>query len=158
MALTLRQQKFYTDTVDVWHGPGAAGVPLPTDDNDVVTNIVYNPVASPDLTAVKCMLQTQAEGNLYERPLGRTAFDNIFTLDRCFFEAGTAIKDQDVVRIKTAGHPLLNEYFIVQGEGRERESRGARRGNYKVIQLKRSDAPTVAPGTGYSSGFSSGYR
>lgn len=146
MALTLRQRKFYTDTVDVWHGPGARGVPIPKDANEVVTNIIYNPVGSPDLTGVKCMLQTQMEGNLYERPLGRTAFDNLFTLDRNFFEAGTDIQDQDVVRITTVSvpvHPLFEQYFIVQGEGRERRNRGARRANYKMLQLKRTSPPTV---------------
>ncbi|MCH8884158.1 MAG: hypothetical protein IIA41_11770, partial [SAR324 cluster bacterium] len=102
-------------------------------------NLSYKPVGTPDQTAVRCMLQTAIEGNRYERPLGRTAFDNIFTLDRCFFEASVIINDQDVVRITTSTtppHPLFEEYFIVQGAGVIRESRGRRKGNYRLIQLK----------------------
>ena len=87
------------------------------------------------------MLQTQLEGNNYISPLGRTAFDNIFTLDRLFVEQSVSISDQDVVRVKTSSHPLLDQWFIVQGEGRVRESRGVRKGNYKVVQLKRTNAP-----------------
>ena len=138
--LNRRQDRFYTDTVDIWARPGD-GVPITKDANKRALNLSYKPVSTPDQTAVRCMLQTAIEGNRFERPIGRTAFDNIFTLDRCFFEVTVDINDQDVVRIKTAGHPLLNEDFIVQGAGVIRESRGKRKGNYRLIQLKRTNEP-----------------
>ena len=140
MSLTLRQVRFYLDTCDIWARPGD-GVAIPVDDNKQVLNMVYADIGSPDQTGVKCMLQTALEGNRYERPLGRTAFDNIFTLDQLFFEVSVVINDQDVVKITTVGSPLEGQFLIVQGEGRARMSRGKRKGNYKVVQLKRTSAP-----------------
>ena len=122
MALTARQTRFYTDTVDIWARPGD-GVDIPKDSNKQALNLVYAGSSTPDQTAVKCMLQTQMEGNNYIGPLGRTAFDNIFTLDRLFLAQDVPIQDQDVVRVKTSGHPLLDPLFIVSAEGTAREIR-----------------------------------
>ncbi len=160
MSLTKRQILHYQDTVDVWKGPGAEGIPIPLDANQTATNLIYAPLGSPNQIGVPCMLQTQMEGNRYERPLGRTAFDNIFTLDRLFVEVGTDIQDQDVVRLTTQRappHPLAGSYFIVQGEGSERENRSGRFGNYKAHQLKRTNEPPSEAGTA-GSAYTSGFR
>lgn len=119
-------------------------MPITKDLNKRALNLSYNPLNAPDQTGVRCMLQTAIEGNKFERPIGRTAFDNIFTLDICFFEASVIINDQDVVRITTVTtppHPLFEEFFIVQGAGVIRESRGKRKGNFRKIQLKRTNEP-----------------
>lgn len=138
MALTKRQEKFYTDTVSIWKKPGDTGT-LPKDGNNVVTNLIYT--ASATETGVVCMLQTALEANQYRRPLGRTEMDNMWTLDKLFLEVDNDLEDQDYVQLTTEGHPLKDQWFIVQGEGRVREIRAGRKGNYLMVQLKRTNDP-----------------
>lgn len=146
MALTWRQKHAYLDEVEVWKHDGHSAA-FKLDTNGTVINIVYSQLGSPDRTGVTCLLLSRKEGNIYERPIGRTAFDNIFTLDVLRVEVTDDLEDQDVVKVTTADSPFFGEYFIMQGEGSARRSKGIRQGNFKSLQLKRSNAPQTVGGT-----------
>jgi hypothetical protein len=97
-------------------------------------------------TAVPCLWLSQPENNQYSHPVGRSEQDNLLTLDVFHFEVGTDLEDGDFLKLTTSGHPAVNSYFQVQGTGRERISRGNRKGNYMRVYAKRStdDLPVSA--------------
>lgn len=138
MALTKRQILAYEDTVDVWDPPGRSGLSYKTGTKQRLDTKFS---ATPKLTAVKCLFMSAKEDNRFRGPTGRSEQDNLDTLDQFHFEAGTDVVDQSVIKLTTVGHPMVGQYFVVMGAGRERPNRARRTPNYKAVFAKRQTQP-----------------
>lgn len=130
--LTTRQAAFYTDTVDVYKRPDPTARSTAT---PWLTDLTMSATAT--YTSVPCLWLSQPENNM-PGAFGRSEQDNLLTLDRFHFEVGTDLEDGDYLKLTTSGHPAQNSFFQVQGTGRERITRGKRKGNYMRIYAKRT--------------------
>lgn len=136
MALTRRQQRLYTDTIDVYK-------PVATTLVDRVGKDPRYP-AAPTAAAVKAYLFTSTEFAVDQPYLGRTNEDMVLTLDKLHVEASVDIDDTFCFQLKTANHPDLNGFWIVMGNAKLRTTRGRRETNYKELLCKRM--PSAPPG------------
>ncbi|MCH8979449.1 MAG: hypothetical protein IH945_09460 [Armatimonadetes bacterium] len=138
MALTKRQLLAYEDTVDIWDPPGRAGL---TYKAGTKQRLDTRYAATPAISVLPCLFMSAKEDNRFRGPTGRSEQDNLDTLDQFHFEAGTDVVDQSIIRLTTVGHPMVGQYFVVMGAGRERPSRLRRTPNYKAVFAKRQTKP-----------------
>lgn len=129
MALTRRQQRLYTDTVDIFKPEATSLV-------DRVSSDPRYP-ATPTVAGVLAYLFTSTEFANPQPHLGRTNEDMMLTLDKLHVEAAVDIDDAFVFQLKTSGHPDEGGYWMVMGNAKVRTTRGRRTTNYKEVLCKR---------------------
>lgn len=130
MALSPRQQRFYTDTVNLYR-PNA----LPIGANNVVGDVTFP--TTPTASAVPCHWAPRPESAGAEVP-GRTNADIMLTLDVFHFGLDAPdIRDGWFIELTTAGHPEAGSWFKVQGNPKTLNWRAKR----KSVLAKKSVKP-----------------
>ncbi|MBA3767791.1 MAG: hypothetical protein H0W99_12550 [Acidobacteria bacterium] len=124
---TPRQRLLYADTCNIWqaNAPEIAVTGKPADRT-------YTSIA----TAQKCYLFTKSEIAAAEVP-GRMGSDNLFTIDELHLPEAAVIDTDYVIKITTAGSPLLNTFWRVEGDPQVRTARTRRKVALKMVYLKR---------------------
>lgn len=105
MALTVRQQIAYTDTIDLYRPvQNARG-------SKRVEGAVYELAG----TGVKCHIERSREV-LNTSSIGAAPHDNMLTTDILHIEAGQECGSRWFVQLKTSGHPEVNGWYAIQGD------------------------------------------
>ena len=131
MALNKRQQRYYTDLVDIYV-PGALSVGT--------HKAVADPVYSLAYANVPCKYIATQEVDVPALP-GLTKEVNIFTLDQFHFDAAQPMEDTYFLHLKTTGHPESGGYWAVMGNPMTIVSAGKRKANYRQVYGKRDTKP-----------------
>lgn len=129
MPLTPRQERFYTDVIDIYK-------PEATSTVDRVANDPRYP-ATPTVSSVPCKLFTSTEYATDQTYLGRTNEDMVLTFDKVHVAADVDIDDTYVFRLRNAGHPDEGGFWVCMGNAKLRPSAGVRRANYRQVLCKR---------------------
>lgn len=119
---------FFTDTVAVYRQR-----------KRTLGDLVYN--ATPVISSLSCALQATENVDTLTGPLGLKKEDNIFTLDVLYCAVGTDIRGQDVIKITTAGHPMLNHFYQVMGDPKQRPSKFVSDLGYAKVYLNAITGP-----------------
>lgn len=134
MAFTRRQNEAYTAVVDVYR--------IGTPSTDTTTKLVKSPVASNGYTKVysdvRCLWCSKLFNNT-PGVMGQTQADNFFTLDEFKFDAtAVSIRNEDVIVLKSDGGVTYSptKQFVVNDQGRVRQSRGGRIANDVKVRAK----------------------
>lgn len=140
MALNSRQRASYTGVAD-YYERSVSGSP--------VTGLVPSTVAATGWTKVHADLRILFITKPFENKpseAGQTQKDDFFTQDEFKVEAGTNIRAQGVLVVKSDGATTFSptRQYVVSDMGRERVSRGGRRANDQRVRGKY--APGTVPG------------
>lgn len=131
MALTDRQLLAYTDVVDIWAPSFQAG----TNSDGFRKDATYTLVASNEA----CKYFSRPEDT---RPslVGRTERGAGIVRDECFrFDSERVILDGYIFKLKTPGHPQVNQFWVAKGNSVARISSGGREPNFAEVVVQRCD-------------------
>ncbi len=110
MALTARQQRFYTDTIDLYKP-----IDIKTDPTRLPQDVRYPD--TPTYAGVLCHREAKVEST-EPGALGRVDIDNMMTMDEFHLDAAQEIGGNWAIQFKTAGHPDNGTWFLAQGDTR----------------------------------------
>lgn len=129
MALTYRQTRAFTDTVDVY-----APKNFSKTSKRVTSGVTYGPDATD--ADVKCHIESSIDASV-PGPIGRQSYDIVQTLDVIRFVKTQTIGAGFYVHLKTSGHPEYGSWYVVQGDARNHVWRAAER----VLFMKKTTKP-----------------
>ena len=123
---TARQKILYTDTCDIWQPdtPSVTGTAEPID-------TTYTKIAS----SQKCYYFTTPNVNT-ARPFGRYREFYLQTADIVHFPQGTTIGDNYIIKFTTSGSDMIDTFWRVQGDSRDRGTTSRRKAAVRECFLR----------------------
>lgn len=132
MALSRRQRRAYTDTVDLYR----PNPPFTIGANNVAGDPTLPVEGSPTYTGVLCHWESKPEVAEPRAP-ARTNTDNMFTIDVFHFPISQEIGEGWFIKLTTPSHPEAGSYFVCQGDAQNHAWRAAK----KAIHAKKTISP-----------------
>lgn len=132
MALSRRQQRAYTDIVDLYRPNPAFTIGA----NNVAGDPTMPAENTPTFADVACHWESKPEVAEPRAP-GRTNTDNMFTIDVFHFHIDQEVGEGWFIKLKTPDHPEEGSWFVCQGDAQNHMWRAMK----KAVHAKKTISP-----------------